>query len=140
MPMNSTLDIEMLMAVTDFDSEDKLLWDKFALVLELIPRINSYLKEGLEEDHLIRPLAMKKIEQIKEATSKKQLHEIKAVPKVRYCPDGKIRAANEYVLPEEELILWMYASYHAPLIDEAYHRYLELFRLIFPEYADVIDL
>lgn len=138
--MNSTLDIEMLMAVVGFDPEDKLLWEKFALVLELIPRINGYLKEGLAEDRLVRPLAMKKIEQIKEATTKKQLQEIKEFPKVRYYPDGKIRATSEYALPEEELILWMQTCYHAPLRDEAYNRYFELFRLIFPDYADAVGL
>lgn len=33
-----------------------MLWKKFAMLLELFPRIKGYLKEGLWEDRLIRRL------------------------------------------------------------------------------------
>lgn len=137
---SSTLDLDMLIVTMDFDPEDKLLWEKFATVLEFIPRINAYLAEGLDETHLIRPLAMKKIAQIKAAASRKQLTEIMAKPNVRSHYDGTYRPVSQYTLPEEELIGWMATTLQVPLPDAGYRRYFELFAQIFPEYADIVDL
>ena len=136
----SILDLEMIIAMKDFDPEDKLLWEKFATVLGYIPKINAYLAEGLDEPHLIRPLAMKKIGQIKAATSLKQLTEVMAKPNVRYHYDGSYRPVSQYTLPEEELIGWMATTLRAPLPDAAYRRYFEVFAQVFPEYADIVDL
>lgn len=109
-------------------------------MLAFIPRVNDYLAEGLNESHLIRPLAMKKIAQIKTAASKKQLDEIMARPNVRYHYDGSYRPVSQYTLPEEELIGWMATTLRTPLPDAAYRRYFELFALVFPEYADIVGL
>lgn len=137
---NSTLGIDMLIATMDLDPEDKLLWEKFATVLEFIPRINAYLAEGLGEPHLIRPLAMKKIAQIKAAASQKQLAEIMERPNVRYHYDGSYRPVSQYTLPEEELTGWMATTLRTPLPDAAYRQYFELFALVFPEYAEIVGL
>lgn len=137
---SSTLDLEMIVATMDFDPEDKLLWEKFTTVLSFIPRINAYLAEGLDEPHLIRPLAMKKIAQIKAAASRMQLDEIMAKPNVRYRYDGSYRPVSQYTLPEEELIGWMATTLRTPLPDAAYRRYFELFTQVFPEYADIVSL
>lgn len=137
---SSTLDLDMLIVTMDFNPEDKLLWEKFATVLAFIPRINAYLAEGLDESHLIRPLAMKKIAQIKAAISKKELDEIMARPNVRYHYDGSYRPVSQYTLPEEELIGWMATTLRAPLPDAAYRRYFEVFAQVFPEHADIVNL
>ena len=136
----SDLGVEMLAATMGFDSSDKLFFKKITAVLGLIPRINGYANQLFDAEHLVYPLAMKKIEQIKGATSEKELDSTLALPKVHRCPDGTYGPANDYMLPEEELIGWSIASLKAPLPDAAFQRYMDLFSKIFPEYTDKIGI
>lgn len=135
--MNKTdLDIEIILSAGSLDENDKLLWEKYAAILELIPRLRFYSEKMFSEERLIRPIAMKKIEFIKAATSKKQLAEILGPPKVRYNGNTVV-PVSDFTIPEEELIIWSLTSLEAPLIDVGFRRYMEVFNLIYPEHKDI---
>lgn len=133
------LDIEIILSASSLDESDKLLWEKFTAILELIPKIKFYSNKMFSEERLVRPIAMKKIEFIKAAATKKQLTEILKPPKVRYN-GNKVVSVGDYVIPEEELIIWSLTSLEAPLMDVGLQRYKEVFLLVFPEHKDVMEL
>mgnify|MGYP003623481261 CR=1 FL=1 len=136
----TTLDVEVLLAMADLHPEDKLLWEKSAALFQLIPYANALLKEMLSEDRIVRPIIMKKIEFIKAATTKSQLKEILEPPKVQYNNNGTVSPIGPYSIPEEEMIIWMNTSLRGPMYDSGVSRYLELFKQIFPEYVDELGL
>jgi hypothetical protein len=133
------LGIEILMSANSLDANDKLLWEKFAAILELIPRMKYYSNKMFSEERLVRPISIKKIEFIRAATTQKQLAEILAPPKVRYN-GNKVVPVGDYVIPEEELIIWSLTSLQAPLMNEGFQRYMEVFLHVFPEHKDILGL
>ena len=61
------------------------------------------------------------------------------------CPraphfDGNKLIPDKYSIPEEELICWCETSLRGPLNEYGQHRYMEVFRQVFPEYSKVIDM
>ena len=48
--------------------------------------------------------------------------------------------SDPYLLPEEELICWSEASLRAPLNEPGYRRYMKLFRQVFPEESQALNI
>ena len=80
---------------------------------------------------LTRAIAEKKCRMIKEATSRTEMKKF-LQPR---CPhyDGEKFIEDPYIIPEEELICWSYASLRFPLNSIGAARFKELFDRIFPD-------
>lgn len=122
---------------------DESINDRTRLLrMEAIRRLPSIMNIYMNEFHneeLITRIFNKKLAFIMEAASKKEIDKIMSPPDIHY--DGnKIRPANEYVIPEEELLIWSRTSLMAPLIDAGYRRFEELFKEIFPERSDILGV
>ena len=80
---------------------------------------------------LTSTIAEKKCEMIKEATSKTEMQKFLKPRCPRY--DGSKFVEDPYIVPEEELICWSYASLRFPLNSIGAARFKELFDRIFPD-------
>lgn len=136
---DSLLPAEMILYAQAFYPDDRLWAEKLAALLSMILRVRAYLNEQFDEQRLIRPFALKKVDQLKMARTKSDIAEIVAAPRVRHLPNGDFVPANEFVVPEEECMMWSITSSYAPLPTAAMHRFLELFTQIYPEHAAEVD-
>ena len=80
---------------------------------------------------LTRAIAEKKCRMIKEATSKSEMEKFLQPRCPRY--DGEKFIEDPYIIPEEELICWSYASLRFPLNSIGAARFQEVFKRIFPD-------
>jgi hypothetical protein len=82
-------------------------------------------------------LVSKKLPHIKEAETLKDIGLIMGSPEI--INNGcEILPKNEWVIPEEELMLWSKTTLIAPLNDMGFKRYMKLFEELFPaEYAKI---
>ena len=80
---------------------------------------------------LTRAIAEKKCRMIKEATSKSEMEKFLQPRCPRY--DGEKFIEDPYIIPEEELICWSYASLRFPLNSIGAARFLEVFKRVFPD-------
>ena len=79
---------------------------------------------------LTRAIAEKKCQMIKEATSKSEMEKFLQPRCPRY--DGEKFIEDPYIIPEEELICWSYASLRFPLNSIGAARFQEVFKRVFP--------
>ena len=79
---------------------------------------------------LTRAIAEKKCRMIKEATSKSEMEKFLQPRCPRY--DGEKFIEDPYIIPEEELICWSYASLRFPLNNIGAARFQEVFKRVFP--------
>lgn len=80
---------------------------------------------------LTRAIAEKKCRMIKEATSKSEMEKVLQPRCPRY--DGEKFIEDPYIIPEEELICWSYASLRFPLNSIGAARFQEVFKRVFPD-------
>lgn len=80
---------------------------------------------------LTRAIAEKKCRMIKEATSKSEMERFLQPRCPRY--DGEKFFEDPYIIPEEELICWSYASLRFPLNSIGAARFQEVFKRVFPD-------
>lgn len=94
--------------------------------------LNHYHHLGFIPE-LTMTIAEKKCQMIKETTSKAEMQKF-LKPR---CPhyDGSKFVKDPYIVPEEELICWSYASLRFPLNSIGAARFKELFDRIFPNRA-----
>ena len=96
------------------------------------------VQRSLNHDHhlgyipeLTRAIAEKKCRMIKEATSKSEMEKFLQPRCPRY--DGEKFIEDPYIIPEEELICWSYASLRFPLNSIGAARFQEVFKRVFPD-------
>ena len=80
---------------------------------------------------LTRAIAEKKCRMIKEATSKSEMEKFLQPRCPRY--DGEKFIEDPYIVPEEELICWSYASLRFPLNSIGAGRFQEVFKRVYPD-------
>ena len=80
---------------------------------------------------LTRAIAEKKCRMIKEATSKSEMEKFLQPRCPRY--DGEKFIEDPYIIPEEELICWSYASLRFPLNSIGAARFQEVFKRVFQD-------
>ena len=103
---------------------------QFTALRQLQARLHYYEKRGYSEK-LINAIAEKKAEMIMRATTKTEMEKVLHAPSPHYTGGGFV--ADQYCVPEEELIGWSETSLRGPLISVGLKRYMELFKMIFPE-------
>lgn len=124
------LTVAIANVMTDPESSDKTKEMRGKALKQIFARLNFYKARGFM-DYLLNNIAEKKSVMIMEATSKTEIEKIVKLAPPRY--DGAKFCPAEYSVPEEELICWSETSLHAPLNEEGFKRYQELFKQIFPE-------
>lgn len=80
---------------------------------------------------LTSAIAEKKCEMIKEATTRSEIQKFITPRCPRY--NGNEFIEDPYIVPEEELICWSYASLRFPLNSTGAARFQELYRRVFPD-------
>ena len=116
--------------VMDETVSDDLKGLRVDALREVQRSLNHYHHLGYIPE-LTRAIAEKKCQMIKKATSKT---EMKKFLKPR-CPryDGEKFVEDPYIIPEEELVCWSYASLRFPLNSIGAARFQEVFKRVFPE-------
>lgn len=137
---NNETDYELIMVafiaeMLTMDMPDKVRELRFNAIKKLQSRLAFYRERGYMEQ-LLCAIARKKAEMIMKATSKTEMEQIMKIKAPHF--DGNKFIADEYSVPEEEMISWSEASLMAPLNSYAFNRYKELFQQVLPEQAKLI--
>ena len=136
---NPNIEVDMTMSFVKIlmsnDISEKIKELRLSALKELYNYLNHYEKLGYV-DKLICKIAEKKIDMIMKIKNKEEKDK---VIKPR-CPEfnGNSFFTDEYSVPEEELICWSEASLIAPLNEQGFNRYMELFKKIFPNEEKII--
>lgn len=102
-------------------------------------RVNAFTKVQRSLNHyhhlgyireLTSAIAEKKCQMIKDATSKTEMQKFLKPRCPRYV--GSKFVEDPYIVPEEELICWSYASLRFPLNSIGAARFQEVFKQVFP--------
>ena len=119
--------VEVVMDESTSDALKELRVDALTKVQR---SLNHYHHLGYVRE-LTTAIAEKKCQMIKEATSSTEMQKF-LKPR---CPhyDGSKFVEDPYIVPEEELICWSYASLRFPLNSIGAARFKELFDRIFPD-------
>ena len=113
----------------DPNTMTKSLFDaKADAIRKTLEATRFYRKQVIRND-LVHVIFTKKMKMIDEATTVAVLRQITEPPKPHYTGNGFTPSPNS--VPEEEMIAWSFTSLRGPLIEPAYRRYLELFRMVF---------
>ena len=129
------MDFEMLIffafaeIVMDEDASDDLKSLRIDALKKVQRSLNHYHHLGYIPE-LTRAIAEKKCRMIKEATSKSEMEKFLQPRCPRY--DGEKFIEDPYIIPEEELICWSYASLRFPLNNIGAARFQEVFKRVFP--------
>ena len=115
--------------VMDEDASDNLKSLRIDALKKVQRSLNHYHHLGYIPE-LTRAIAEKKCRMIKEATSKSEMEKILQPRCPRY--DGEKFIEDPYIIPEEELICWSYASLRFPLNNIGAARFQEVFKRVFP--------
>ena len=116
--------------VMDEDASDDLKSLRIDALKKVQRSLNHYHHLGYIPE-LTRAIAEKKCRMIKEATSKSEMEKILQPRCPRY--DGEKFIEDPYIIPEEELICWSYASLRFPLNSIGAARFQEVFKRVFPD-------
>lgn len=116
--------------VMDEDASDNLKSIRIDALKKVQRSLNHYHHLGYIPE-LTRAIAEKKCRMIKEATSKSEMEKFLQPRCPRY--DGEKFIEDPYIIPEEELICWSYASLRFPLNSIGAARFQEVFKRIFPD-------
>ena len=114
----------------DEDGSDDLKSIRIDALKKVQRSLNHYHHLGYIPE-LIRSIAEKKCRMIKEATSKSEIEKFLQPRCPRY--DGEKFIEDPYIIPEEELICWSYASLRFPLNSIGAARFQEVFKRVFPD-------
>lgn len=112
------------------DKPEKVQSLQFTALRQLQSRLHWYSERGYQ-DKLINAIAEKKSEMIMRTTTKAEMEKVLHAPAPHYTGAGFV--TDQYCVPEEELIGWSETSLRGPLIPAGLKRYMELFKLVFPE-------
>ena len=115
--------------VMDEDASDDLKSLRIDALKKVQRSLNHYHHLGYIPE-LTRAIAEKKCRMIKETTSKSEMQKFLQPRCPRY--DGKKFIDDPYIIPEEELICWSYASLRFPLNNIGAARFQEVFKRVFP--------
>ena len=115
--------------VMDETASDDLKGLRIDALKKVQRSLNHYHHLGYIPE-LTRAIAEKKCRMIKEATSKTEMKQC-LQPR---CPhyDGEKFIEDPYIIPEEELICWSYASLRFPLNSIGAAKFQEVFKRVFP--------
>lgn len=116
--------------VMDEDASDDLKSLRIDALKNVQRSLNHYHHLGYIPE-LTRAIAEKKCRMIKEATSKSEMQKFLKPRCPRY--DGEKFIEDPYIIPEEELICWSYASLRFPLNSTGAARFQEVFKRVFPD-------
>lgn len=116
--------------VMDEDASDDLKSLRIDALKKVQRSLNHYHHLGYIPE-LTRAIAEKKCRMIKEATSKSEMEKFLQPRCPRY--DGEKFIEDPYIIPEEELICWSYASLRFPLNSIGAARFQEVFKRVFPD-------
>ena len=116
--------------VMDEDASDDLKSIRIDALKKVQRSLNHYHHLGYIPE-LTRAIAEKKCRMIKEATSKSEMERFLQPRCPRY--DGEKFIEDPYIIPEEELICWSYASLRFPLNSIGAARFQEVFKRVFPD-------
>ena len=116
--------------VMDEDASDDLKSLRIDALKKVQRSLNHYHHLGYIPE-LTRAIAEKKCRMIKEATSKSEMEKFLQPRCPRY--DGEKFIEDPYIIPEEELICWSYASLRFPLNSTGAARFQEVFKRVFPD-------
>ena len=116
--------------VMDEDASDDLKCIRIDALKKVQRSLNHYHHLGYIPE-LTRAIAEKKCRMIKEATSKSEMEKFLQPRCPRY--DGEKFIEDPYIIPEEELICWSYASLRFPLNSIGAARFQEVFKRVFPD-------
>ena len=116
--------------VVDEDASDNLKSIRIDALKKVQRSLNHYHHLGYIPE-LTRAIAEKKCRMIKEATSKSEMEKFLQPRCPRY--DGEKFIEDPYIIPEEELICWSYASLRFPLNSIGAARFQEVFKRVFPD-------
>ena len=116
--------------VMDEDASDDLKSIRIDALKKVQRSLNHYHHLGYIPE-LTRAIAEKKCRMIKKATSKSEMEKFLQPRCPRY--DGEKFIEDPYIIPEEELICWSYASLRFPLNNIGAARFQEVFTRVFPD-------
>ena len=116
--------------VMDEDASDDLKSLRIDALKKVQRSLNHYHHLGYIPE-LTRAIAEKKCRMIKEATSKSEMEKFIQPRCPRY--DGEKFIEDPYIIQEEELICWSYASLRFPLNSIGAARFQEVFKRVFPD-------
>ena len=116
--------------VMDEDASDNLKSIRIDALKKVQRSLNHYHHLGYIPE-LTRAIAEKKCRMIKEATSKSEMEKFLQPRCPRY--DGEKFIEDPYIILEEELICWSYASLRFPLNSIGAARFQEVFKRVFPD-------
>ena len=116
---------------------DKDRLNRFTALRVLQGQLARYKEFGYDA-RLLFAIAEKKGALILKASTKAELEKLKS-PR---CPhfDGNKFIPDESWVPEEELICWSETSLQGPLNEYGFKRYMELFRMVFPEESKALAI
>ena len=112
----------------DDRSEEELI----QALQSIFQRAWYYQERGMLEE-IILGFVQKKMAMLQKAKTKGELQEISKPPKPVYNGNGF--TPGKYDTEEEEMLVWSLTSLQAPLNNQAYKRYKELFCRLLPEKA-----
>lgn len=113
----------------------------FALRFDALQKLQATLSHCSDRGYtqkLLCSIAERKGVLILSATGKTDMEKILKPHAPHY--DGVKFIPDPYLLPEEELICWSEASQRAPLNEAGYRRYMKLFRQVFPEESEALQI
>jgi len=116
--------------VMDENASDDLKSLRIDALKKVQRSLNHYHHLGYIPE-LTRAIAEKKCRMIKEATSKSEMEKFLQPRCPRY--DGEKFIEDPYIIPEEELICWSYASLRFLLNSIGAARFQEVFKRVFPD-------
>lgn len=91
--------------------------------------LSSYVKRDLNPD-VIEVVCKKKLEFIRQATTRTEIHQIMSPPRPRWYA-GKVICDSSYHIDAEELLIWSCFSPENVMPHEAEERALSLFEKVF---------
>lgn len=112
------------------DMEEKYRVLRYQALLRLRGVLNQY-RERQYHPKLLSGIAEKKGQIILKAKSKTEIDRIFKMKAPHF--NGVEFIPDDYMVAEEELICWSEASLKGPLVTPAFNRYMDLFRMIFPD-------
>jgi len=116
--------------VMDENASDDLKSLRIDALKKVQRSLNHYHHLGYIPE-LTRAIAEKKCRMIKETTSKSEMEKFLQPRCPRY--DGEKFIEDPYIISEEELICWSYASLRFPLNSIGAARFQEVFKRVFPD-------
>ena len=123
------------LAIIVWKENDTLAEERIQALQSIFQRAWYYQERGMLEE-IILGFVQKKIKMIQQAETKGELQEIGRPPKPVYNGNGF--TPGKYDTEEEELLVWSLTSLKAPLNNQAYERYKELFCRLLPEKAKIL--